>query len=44
MVRINGKNLFFTWGNLTADAKIGVERILKGVFGRKKDFQYYIAH
>jgi len=44
MVRIQSKAMFFTWGDLTADAKVGVERVIRGVFGRKEGYQFYIAH
>lgn len=42
--RINSKNMFFTWGNMTVDRKVDIERLLKGIFGRKSGYQYYIAH
>lgn len=35
--------MFFTWGNMLPDQKKEIERILKGVFGRKVGFYYYIA-
>lgn len=43
MLRINSKAMFFTWGNCPSDMKPEIERVLKGVFGRKTGFFYYIA-